>query len=713
MIAVTNQIGHVYHLIRDAAGRVVAEEDFDGRRTEYTRDPAGRVTQTRKPDGSQLTYSYDRSDRLTAIHTHAADDPEGARPRDETHLRYDGRGLLIEASSRAARVVLERDGNGRIVSETTNGRRVESRLDGLGRRIERRIGAGQPGASLVRIGRDPLGALASLAIDDHAPLMVSRDPLGRETRRSSAAGFVLEQAFDPVGQLMRQRAGREGQAGRAYAWDKAGAPTLIDDALFGPARYRYDGNGQMAQASFGDSLTERFDYDAAKNVVGVLAEGTEAGEILGALRRVEATPGGAVRVGHGPHGERVALTHDACGRVIERRVERRGFRPRTWRYGWDIQDRLVRCETPEGEVWHYRYDAFGRRLSKVREFTQTERAWVSRRYPEVVPEALRPETVLWTWPEPPKSHALHDPRPPIVGTQFLWDGDVVAEEALLRLGGSVDWEVATRWHYEPESFVPVAKQAADGSLRYIVTDHLGTPREMFDEAGRLRWAVSLTTWGVVRRVAVPSAPDNDAGRVALYPRGRVDGSVALRGEPDAGAYECPIRFQGQWADKETGLYYNRHRHYDEISSQYSSLDPLGLKGGGRLSAYVVAPTILVDFFALSASTIKLDPALLNRTHPISGTKSSKTVAHFVDQFKSEGEFAGDPLIAIKHQGKYYVVDGHHRLKAAKIAGVDAKVRFVEPSTIFSEGGFRDIQDILNSAATAGPDNIRGPRGIRW
>ncbi len=292
--------------------------------------------------------------------------PGGGAPADETHLRYDGRGLLVEASSRAARVVLERDGNGRIVAETTNGRRVESRLDGLGRRIERRIGAGQPGASLVRIGRDPLGALASLTIDDHAPLAFSRDPLGRETRRASSKGFVLEQAFDPVGQLRQQRAGRDGRAGRAYAWDEAGAPTLIDDALFGPAAYRYDGNGQVAQASFGESLIERFDYDAARNVVGVLAEGSEAGEILGALRRVEATPGGAVRVGHGPHGERVALTHDACGRVIERRVERKGFRPRTWRYGWDVQDRLVRCETPEGEVWHYRYDAFGRRLSKVR-----------------------------------------------------------------------------------------------------------------------------------------------------------------------------------------------------------------------------------------------------------------------------------------------------------------------------------------------------------
>lgn len=89
------------------------------------------------------------------------------------------------------------------------------------------------------------------------------------------------------------------------------------------------------------------------------------------------------------------------------------------------------------------------------------------------------------------------------------------------------------------------------------------------------------------------------------------------------------------------------------------------------------------------------------------------MAHFVDRFKYEGEFAGDPLIVIKHQGKYYVVDGYHSLKAAKISGVDAKVKLVEPSTIFNEGLFRDIQDIVNSAATAGPDNIRGPRGIRW
>ncbi|MFF8799797.1 MULTISPECIES: RHS domain-containing protein [unclassified Methylobacterium] len=252
---------------------------------------------------------------------------------------------------------------------------------------------------------------------------------------------------------------------------------------------------------------------------------------------MRSTPGGVVQLGHGPHGERVALTHDACGRVIERRVERKGFRPRTWRYGWDVQDRLVRCVTPEGSVWHYRYDAFGRRLSKVREFSQAERAWVRAKHPGLLPASQRDGTVLWTWPQAPGGHAAHDPRAPVVGVHFLWDGDVVAEEAPLRLDGTVEWEAATRWHYEPESFVPVAKQEPDGRLAWIVTDHLGTPREMFDEAGGLRWAVSLTTWGVVRRVIVPPEPANDEGRPALYPRPRTSGNLALRSEPDAAAYD--------------------------------------------------------------------------------------------------------------------------------------------------------------------------------
>jgi RHS repeat-associated protein len=40
--------------------------------------------------------------------------------------------------------------------------------------------------------------------------------------------------------------------------------------------------------------------------------------------------------------------------------------------------------------------------------------------------------------------------------------------------------------------------------------------------------------------------------------------------------DCPFRFPGQYADEETGLYYNRFRYYDPGSGGYVSQDPIRL-----------------------------------------------------------------------------------------------------------------------------------------
>jgi RHS repeat-associated protein len=58
-----------------------------------------------------------------------------------------------------------------------------------------------------------------------------------------------------------------------------------------------------------------------------------------------------------------------------------------------------------------------------------------------------------------------------------------------------------------------------------------------------------------------------------------------RGKPQ----DCPFRYQGQYEDVETGLYYNRFRYYDPEAGQYISPDPLGLAGGPALYAYVSDP----------------------------------------------------------------------------------------------------------------------------
>ncbi|HWO08457.1 MAG TPA: RHS repeat-associated core domain-containing protein, partial [Polyangiaceae bacterium] len=121
---------------------------------------------------------------------------------------------------------------------------------------------------------------------------------------------------------------------------------------------------------------------------------------------------------------------------------------------------------------------------------------------------------------------------------------------------------------EPESFAPLAKLVADE--RYsIVTDHLGTPRAMYDGYGQEVWGADVDSYGQLQN---------------------------LRG----GRRACPFRFPGQYEDAETGLYYNRFRYYDPEAGAYVSQDPIGLAGGLRAFTYPSDPTTFVDPFGLTA-----------------------------------------------------------------------------------------------------------------
>nr|WP_255698494.1 RHS repeat-associated core domain-containing protein [Halomonas desiderata] len=108
-------------------------------------------------------------------------------------------------------------------------------------------------------------------------------------------------------------------------------------------------------------------------------------------------------------------------------------------------------------------------------------------------------------------------------------------------------------------------QAGDGAAKQIsayVTDALGTPMQLVTPRGDTLWQAQPDDWAAVT---------NEQGRT-----------------------DQPIRFQGQWYDEESGLYYNRHRYYDPQQGRYISQDPIGLNGGTNLYGYVSNPTGMVD-----------------------------------------------------------------------------------------------------------------------
>lgn len=112
------------------------------------------------------------------------------------------------------------------------------------------------------------------------------------------------------------------------------------------------------------------------------------------------------------------------------------------------------------------------------------------------------------------------------------------------------------------------EEARPLKIRHFLTDHLGTPLALVDangqEAGQVAWAAKYGAWGQIEEEYNPSH-----------------------------VYQ-PIRFQGQQLDQETGLHYNRFRYYDPTVGQYVTQDPIGLAGGVNPRAYPLDPLFSID-----------------------------------------------------------------------------------------------------------------------
>jgi hypothetical protein len=67
---------------------------------------------------------------------------------------------------------------------------------------------------------------------------------------------------------------------------------------------------------------------------------------------------------------------------------------------------------------------------------------------------------------------------------------------------------------------------------------------------------------------------------------------------------------------------------------------------------------------------------------------------------------GPPIDVVKLQGQRIVVDGHHRLAAARRAGIDVQYRVVKPSSVIGPGKYTSVDDILGSSYVVGRDRLR-------
>ena len=112
----------------------------------------------------------------------------------------------------------------------------------------------------------------------------------------------------------------------------------------------------------------------------------------------------------------------------------------------------------------------------------------------------------------------------------------------------------------------------NGKHYSIITDHLGTPIEAYNQEGELIWEREQDLYGNSRQ---GFAKEN---------------------------FRCPFKYQGQYYDPEIELCYNRFRYYHSETGRYISQDPIGfLSGEPNFFAYVSDTNAWVDVLGLNGS----------------------------------------------------------------------------------------------------------------
>ncbi len=440
-----NEKGEEYSVAYDKAGRVIRETALDGAVRKYEYDADGACVAFTNGAGQRTAYTRDPAGRLLQ---------KTFSDGDETSFEYDAAGNVTRAQNQWFEVRFERDLLGRVTAEQQGDISIDNVYDALGRHVGITTSLG----AHIEYEFDANQYLVRVTANGRHNWRFKRDVEGRDVSRSLPGGSVLIQGYDANGQLASQEVRRpadgrvtrlssgarapQATIERTYAYDAAGDLGVINDARRGRIEYRYDPLDRIAATTRDSGVSEQFSYDSASNL-------THMAEVPGAVAG-SASPQATPPLEYGP-GNRLlrrgdtSYSYDGNGRLIHKSEWVGSGRFREWSYEWDSEDRLVGATQVGVGHWRYRYDPFGRRLSKTG---------------------------------------------PDGTTRFVWDRDF-----LIHLAN--ESAPAQTWIFDPQGFRPLA-MVQDGKSFSAIVDHLGTPQELVDDSGNVAWSVDLTTWGKVR-----------------------------------------------------------------------------------------------------------------------------------------------------------------------------------------------------------------------
>ncbi|MGN6086121.1 type VI secretion system tip protein TssI/VgrG [Trinickia sp.] len=588
-------LGRIQRVAWDAYGRPLIATDAVGGTHRFEYDDQGRLTVLINPKGERSSFAYDMRGRIAAqvgfdgrrqqFRYNGADElveriDFGRDGQLSTTLLYDNRGHLIERrgsdgvrttfafderglptqarhepeAGEASQITYEYDAAGRRTAEiqSHHGRvwRLQHRLDAAGNRSELYV----PGTGKLAWQRYGSGHVHDVLLDGVSLASFERDALHRAVLATQGTVAQLL-AYTEAGRIASQRLQDLDERGgpraeprpwRTWDYDRAGQLVSLKDAWRGEKHYSYDPLARLIHVmrpsggeAVADVTSETYRYDPAGNLLARIV-GDRLSE--SALARSESHAVGdrliqfidadaEVAVLHGfdydGHGNRTEQTAQASSNVLVSKPS-------------GMLDKLLsrqaaaeaKTTASANQLMRYRYDAAHRLVS----VEQSDGARTEYRYDALGRRIAKVHTVTGELPRL---------------TLFVWDGDWMLQE--VHAGAAVRTDVVVTFVAHPDHQGPLSRISGGRRYHYL-NDHLGTPQELVDDARRVVWAADFDGYGEARREFVAEV-DN------------------------------PLRFPGQYHDRESRLHYNRHRYYDPKVGRYISKDPIGLAGGLNPYAY--------------------------------------------------------------------------------------------------------------------------------
>ncbi len=499
----------------DAAHQLILRTDAGGNTRAYSYDAAGRMTEAQHQLGGttldeKTSYQYDNDGRLA------------------TYEQQDGNGQLISSASYSP------DAQGRTAqSQTTYGKVAGSGsfsfTTGQSFNSDGQLASHTyPDGSTQTYGYTQ-GQLAQITLPNSSEIRYQNYQWNVPTsiQTPGAAKSLALDALQRPTRIQVQNGSNEILASKAYQYDKAGNITQIDSDL-GTTQYGYDNLDRLTQATPDQSLqglglpSEHYGYDAVGNRTSSAHQPgawdyNADNQMVRYPSKTPFSPSPAVdtQVSYTPQGHT--------------QQEKSGQDNKTYRY--NAAERLITYESSDGTQAHYRYDPFGRRISK----SVTKDAATQVFYFVYSEQALMGE--LDKDGKLQRAYGFN----PVAGQQGLWSTDPVWQAE------AVNSDLAT----------------SKTGYHYLHTDHLGTPNIATDKAGYITWRGVSEAFGATEVV---------------------ENSVQVN-----------LRFPGQYWDKESDKHHNLNRDYQPSAGIYMQSDPIGVDGGLNVFAYVDAnPLVRMD-----------------------------------------------------------------------------------------------------------------------